>query len=186
VEGPPSQTAVAPPPLHQPAAGPPPHAPHGEDLRRSHAQARSRRDPPRNATTYPAPFDEPVAGRWQRRLGATAGLTELGANHVTLKPGAWSSQRHWHHGEDELVVMLAGEAVLIEDNGETILRPGDVATFPKGDPNGHHLVNRSDADCVFIAVSAGSLQGGEYSDIDMKWGDQGYVRKDGTPYPRKG
>lgn len=137
---------------------------------------------PINSTGYPPPFNEPVRGRWQRRLGKAAGLTELGASYVTLKPGAWSSQRHWHEGEDEFLVMLEGEAVLIEDEGETILRPGDCAAWPKGIENGHHLVNRSDSDCVFVALSAGDDSRGSYSDIDMRWTPEGYVHKDGTPY----
>lgn len=139
--------------------------------------------PQTNATGYPPPFDAPVQGRWYRRLAPPAELSAMGASHVTLKPGAWSSQRHWHEGEDELVVMLAGEAVLIEDGGETLLRAGDVAAFAMGVANGHHLVNRSDADCVFVAISAGDRDaGGSYSDIDMRFTKDGYERKDGTPY----
>ena len=111
--------------------------------------------PQTNATGYPAPFDREVQGRWYRRLAPVAGLTRMGASHVTLKPGAWSSQRHWHSAEDELLVMLAGEAVLVEDDGETVIRPGDVVAWAAGAENGHHLQNRSDADCVFIAISAG-------------------------------
>jgi uncharacterized cupin superfamily protein len=135
-----------------------------------------------NVTGYPPPFDQPVAGRWQRRVGDAAGLTELGARHVILEPGAWSSQRHWHEGEDELLVMLSGRAVLVEDEGETELAPGDIATWAKGVRNGHHLINRSGEPCSFICVSAGSETGGAYSDIDMKFTDSGYVHKDGTPY----
>ena len=139
-----------------------------------------------NATGYPAPFDAPVEGRWWRRLAPAGGLTLMGASHVVLKPGAWSSQRHWHDDEDELVVMLSGEAVLIEDSGETILRAGDVAAWPAGAENGHHMINRSDADCVFIAVSAGNKNGsGAYSDIDMTFDSVGYYHRDGTPYPSK-
>ncbi len=70
-----------------------------------------------NTTGYPAPFDADVAGRWVRRLAPPTGMTRLGASHVTLRPGGWSSQRHWHEGEDEFLVMLSGEAVLIEDGG---------------------------------------------------------------------
>ena len=140
--------------------------------------------PQSNATGYPPPFDAAVKGRWWRRLAPAAGLTELGASHVVLKPGAWSSQRHWHEDEDELVVMLAGEVVLIEDGGETLLRAGDVAAWPKGVANGHHLVNRSGEDAVFIAISAGDRDGGgSYSDIDMTFSGEGYYHKDGTPYP---
>src|SRR3546814_5914036 len=75
--------------------------------------------PQTNATGYPAPFDRAVAGRWYRRLAPPTGLSDFAASHVVLKPGAWSSQRHWHAGEDEMLVMIAGEAVLVEDDGRT-------------------------------------------------------------------
>jgi uncharacterized cupin superfamily protein len=141
--------------------------------------------PQTNATGYPAPYDAEVAGRWYRRLAPVAGLTLMGASHVVLKPGAFSSQRHWHRGQDELVVMLAGEAVLIEDTGETIVRSGDVLAWAAGVENGHRLHNRGDTDCVFVAISAGAREGdsGEYPDIDMVFDPDGYARKDGTRYP---
>jgi uncharacterized cupin superfamily protein len=136
-----------------------------------------------NRTGYPPPFNEPVAGRWQRKVAEAAGLTELGARHVVLEPGAWSSQRHWHEGEDELLVMLSGRAVLIEDEGETELVPGDIVAWPKGVRNGHHLINRSAEPCSFVCVSAGDDIAGGYSDIDMMWTVDGrFVHKDGTPY----
>ena len=138
--------------------------------------------PQTNATGYPPPFDKPVQGRWYRRLAPASGLSQMGVSHVTLKPGAWSSQRHWHDSEDEFVVMLSGEAVLVDDSGETVMRAGDCAAFPRGDGNGHHLQNRSEADCVFIAMGSGAGGGGEYPDIDMKFTPDGYFRKDGTPY----
>ena len=143
--------------------------------------------PQTNATGYPAPFDAEVRGRWYRRLAPVAGLTRMGASHVTLKPGAWSSQRHWHSEEDELLVMLLGEAVLVEDEGETVIRPGDVLAWAAGVENGHHLQNRSNADCVFVAISAGSKDkdSGEYPDIDMVFDAEGYARKDGTRYAAK-
>lgn len=142
--------------------------------------------PPSNATGYPAPFDAEVQGRRWRRLAPAAGLSAMGASHVVLAPGAWSSQRHWHESEDELVIMLTGEAVLVEDDGETVLRPGDCAAFPMGVKNGHHLQNRSAAECSFIAIGAGNQKGaGAYSDIDMTFDDAGYFHKNGSPYPAK-
>jgi uncharacterized cupin superfamily protein len=136
-----------------------------------------------NRTGYPAPFDQAVAGRWYRRLAPPGGLTEFGVSHVVLKPGAWSSQRHWHVGEDEFLVMLSGEAVLVDDVGETVLRAGDCAAFPKNDGNGHHLQNRSEADCTFVVVGGGTSLGGDYPDIDMRFTAEGtYVHNDGTPY----
>ena len=139
-----------------------------------------------NATGYPDPFHKDVAGRWWKRIAPLAGLTQMGASHVVLEPGAWSSQRHWHDGEDELLIMLSGTAVLVEDEGETELVAGDVAAWAEGVANGHHLINRSDAPCSFIAISAGPDKGGHYSDIDMKWTEDGkFRRRDGTEYPNR-
>ncbi|MDO7840877.1 cupin domain-containing protein [Sphingomonas immobilis] len=136
-----------------------------------------------NLTDYPPQFAHVVAGRWYRRLGPPSGLTHMGVSQVTLKPGAQSSQRHWHAAEDEFVVMLSGAAVLIDDDGEYPMRPGDCASFPGGVRNGHVLVNRSAEDCVFIAVGAGPDTGGGYSDIDMLWRADGrYTTKTGEEY----
>jgi uncharacterized cupin superfamily protein len=138
---------------------------------------------PTNRTNYPAPFDKEVAGRWYRRLGPAGGLSQFGASEVTLKPGAWSSQRHWHDDEDEFLVMVAGEAILVEDEGETPLRAGDCAAFPAGVRDGHHLRNASDSDCVFVVVGSNAGGGGGYSDIDMLFTPEDkYVHKDGSPY----
>ena len=137
-----------------------------------------------NSTGYPPPFDREVQGRWYRRLAPAAGLSDFGVSHVVLKPGAWSSQRHWHNGEDEFLVMLEGEAVLVEDDGRTTLRSGDCAAWPKGSTNGHHLRNESKSDCSFIVVGGGTNKGGGYSDIDMIWKSEGgFAHRDGTPYP---
>jgi uncharacterized cupin superfamily protein len=138
--------------------------------------------PASNATGYPPPYADAVAGRWYRRLALASGLTDFGASHVTLRPGAWSSQRHWHEDEDELVVMLAGEAVLLDDGGETPMRPGDVAVFRKGDGNGHCLRNDSDADCVFLALGQSGTGVCHYPDIDLHLPEGGACsHKDGTP-----
>jgi uncharacterized cupin superfamily protein len=134
-------------------------------------------------TGYPPPFNQAVAGRHYRRLAPATGLTDFGVSEVTLDPGAWSSQRHWHDGEDEFLVMVEGEAVLVEDDGRTVMRPGDLAAWPKGDTNGHHLINESDTPCRFIVFSGGKNTGGGYSDIDMLFTADGrYTHKDRTPY----
>jgi len=137
-----------------------------------------------NRTGYPPPYAEMMAQRHYRRLAPAAGIEDFGASHVVLEPGGISSQRHWHEGEDEVVVMLAGEAVLIEDEGETMMRPGDIAAFPKGVPNGHHLINRSTAPCIFLALGKPSTTDCHYPDIDMHLdaASQAFVRKDGSAF----
>jgi len=135
-----------------------------------------------NRTGYPPPHDAPMAKRHYRRLAPAAGIEDFGVSHVVLEPGGISSQRHWH--EDEVVVMIEGEAVLVEDEGETALRPGDIATFAKGVANGHHLVNRSAAPCVFVAVGKPSASDCHYPDIDMHLdvAEGQFTHKDGSPY----
>ena len=138
---------------------------------------------PTNQSTYPEEFRAPVQRTWKRRVGRAAAFSALGATHVTLEPGAWSSQRHWHIGEDELLVILSGEAVLVEDEGRTPLKTGDICVWPKDTGNGHQLINESQAECSFIAVSAGDPTSGcVYSDIDLRIEGGRYVRKDGTDY----
>ena len=137
-----------------------------------------------NRTGYPPPFAEAMAKRHYRRIAPAAGLQDFGVSHVSLEPGGISSQRHWHEGEDELVIMLKGEAVLVEEGGETSMRAGDIAAFPKGVPNGHHLVNRSGAPCVFVAVGRVAATDCHYPDIDLHLdaASSRFTRKDGTPY----
>lgn len=139
-------------------------------------------------TRYPAPHDEPCKKRENVRLGQAGGLTQFGVNITLLKPGVWSSQRHWHEKEDEFVYVLAGEVVLVTDEGEETLRAGDCAAFKAGVHNGHCLQNRSNAEARILTVgSIDDADWGEYPDIDMKFwpgrysGGGGYTKKDGTP-----
>lgn len=137
-------------------------------------------------TGYPPPFNAPCADRIRRRLGNAGGLTDFGVNLMHLPPSSWSSQRHWHSHEDEFVYVLEGELVLIEDDGETVLRAGDCATFAKGTGNGHHMMNRSDSVAIYLEVGTRSPDDvTTCSDIDMMSAntDGRFVHKDGTPYP---
>jgi uncharacterized cupin superfamily protein len=137
-----------------------------------------------NRTGYPPPFAEAMAKRHYRKLAGPAGIEDFGISHVRLEPGGISSQRHWHEAEDELVIMLEGEAVLIEGGGETVIRAGDIAAFPKGVADGHHLVNRSGSPCTFVAIGRVAVSDCHYPDIDMHLDSAAgaFVHKDGTPY----
>jgi uncharacterized cupin superfamily protein len=139
------------------------------------------------ATNYPPPFNKAVEGRARKRLARAAGLTQFGVNICTLKPGAASSQRHWHENEDELVYVLEGEVVLCEDGGETVLKAGDAAAWKAGVADGHCIVNRSSKDAVLMEVGTRApTERAHYSDIDMKVvrDETGfrYTRKNGEPY----
>jgi uncharacterized cupin superfamily protein len=142
-----------------------------------------------DGSNYPSPFDEPCRGQFSARVGRAAGLTAFGANISRLPPGVWSSQRHWHTHEDEVVCVLQGELTLVTDAGEELLRPGDVAVFRAGDPDGHHLINKSAADALVLEIGNADPYHDRctYPDIDMiaEPGVNYYSHRDGTPYPSK-
>lgn len=142
---------------------------------------------PRAGSGYPEVYRAEVAGRSALRLGAAGGLTQFGVNLITLEPGAWSSQRHWHLNEDEFVMVTRGELTLITDAGAETLRPGDCAAFPAGVADGHHLVNRTDAPGAFLVVGTrAEVDEVTYPDIDMKAvskdGVHSFTRRDGSPF----
>jgi uncharacterized cupin superfamily protein len=139
----------------------------------------------RTGSGYPPPFDAACATRTRKRLGAAGGLRDFGVNLMTLPPGGWSSQRHWHSHEDEFVFVLEGELVLVEDAGETVLLAGDCAAFPKGTGNGHHMINRSTTVAVYLEVGSRHPEDlTTCSDVDMKSSstDGRFVHKNGIPY----
>jgi uncharacterized cupin superfamily protein len=141
--------------------------------------------PGRKGTGYPAPFNAMSTERVRQRLGDAGGLKDFGVNLMHLPPGNWSSQRHWHSHEDEFVYVLEGELTLIEDGGETVLRAGDCAAFPKATGNGHHMINKSTAMAVYLEVGSRSPEDvTTCSDIDMMStnADGRFVHKDGRPY----
>ena len=136
---------------------------------------------------YPEPFRARMGETDWRRLGNVFGLTQFGVNLETFQPGAQSALRHWHTLDDEFVYVLEGELVLIEDEGETVLRPGDAAGFKANVPNGHHLVNKTQRDAVYLEIGTrAATERAHYPDVDLEFiRDKDKVqvrRKSGEPY----
>jgi uncharacterized cupin superfamily protein len=138
----------------------------------------------RRTNYLPPPLDAPCWAKTRRKLGDAAGLTQFGVNLLTLEPGGWSAQRHWHASEDEFIFVVSGEVMLVDEAGEHLLRAGDCAGFKAGDPDGHHLQNRSGADAVVLEIGARVLEGYlcHYPDVDLLGDTEGYKHKDGTPF----
>ena len=127
--------------------------------------------PLKTGSGYPAPFKPPVAARSWRPLGDHAGISQFGVNLVELPPGCWSSQRHWHSREDELVYVLEGELVLVTEAGEQTVAAGQAAAFPGGKADGHHFINRGTATARFLAVGSRIKEDEcHYPDIDLHVG----------------
>ncbi len=143
--------------------------------------------PARTGSGYPAPFSKVNEAKIRRQLGLAGGLSQFGVNLSTLPPGAQSSLRHWHQSEDEFVMVVSGQATLIDDDGEQAMGPGDCAAFPAGKPNAHHIVNNSDADVLILEIGTRApTETGHYPDDDLsaRKAPDGYVftHKDGTAY----
>lgn len=143
--------------------------------------------PVKTGSIYPEPYATMMKGRSSLRLGDAGGLTQFGVNLVSLDPGAMSSLRHWHMAEDEFVMVTEGECVMVQDEGETVMRPGDCAAFPAGSTNGHHFLNRTDRVAKFLVIgSKAKREVATYSDVDMmvemEGGKARFTYKDGTDW----
>ncbi len=103
-------------------------------------------------TEAPAIHPEWFEGNREQRLARVLGITQFGVNLVTLEPGAYSALRHWHEQEDEFMLVLSGDLLLIDENGEHPLTQGMYAAFPAGAANAHHLANRSSAEASFLSI----------------------------------
>lgn len=142
--------------------------------------------PLETGSSYPEPYATEMGDRSWQSLGDAGGLTQFGVRLMIMQPGSKSSLRHWHKTEDEFVMVTEGELILVQDNGEITVRPGDCAAFPAGDTNGHHLINRTDAEARFLVIGTRvSHDVCTYSDVDLRVeldGARGvFTRKDGTP-----
>ena len=126
------------------------------------------RVPVQQLASYPMQYAAVIAGREKQRLGDAVGLTQFGVNITRIKPGSGSALRHWHEQEDEFIYMLEGELVLQEDEGETVLKPGDAAGFQAGSGIGHCLINRSTVDAIYLEVGTrAASERVHYSDVDL-------------------
>jgi uncharacterized cupin superfamily protein len=91
---------------------------------------------------------------WRRaRIGRQAGAERLGASLFDLPPGQALFPLHYHFGNEEMLIVLAGTPSLRSLDGERKLEPGEVVSFPRGEVGAHQIVNRSDGDARVLMVS---------------------------------
>ena len=142
--------------------------------------------PAQQIASYPREFAAVISGREKQRIGDAAGLTQFGVNVTRIKAGSASALRHWHEQEDEFIYMIEGELVLQENDGETVLKPGDAAGWRANGGIGHCLINRSDRDALYLEVGTRSKdERVHYPDVDFRLerDDKGrrWMRKSGEP-----
>jgi uncharacterized cupin superfamily protein len=142
--------------------------------------------PAQQVASYPMKFAAVIAGREKQKLGDAVGLTQFGVNITRVKPGSASALRHWHEQEDEFIYMLEGELILAENDGETVLKPGDAAGFKCGSGIGHCLINRGSRDAIYLEIGTrAASERVHYCDVDMIMERDGtgrrYLSRSGAP-----
>jgi uncharacterized cupin superfamily protein len=88
-----------------------------------------------------------------RRL-VRAESNRLGASVWELQPDASQFVYHFHHGSEELLVVLRGTPTVRMHDGERVLSEGDVVPFPAGPEGGHQIRNDGDEIARVLLVSA--------------------------------
>ena len=94
----------------------------------------------------------PFRGR-TARIGASAGAERLGATLYEIDPGQNGSPFHLHHGNEELIVILAGHPTLRASDGTRVLEPGEVVACPVGPAGAHQLQNRTNEPVRALVIS---------------------------------
>jgi uncharacterized cupin superfamily protein len=96
----------------------------------------------------------PLVEGWRssyRRL-VPAG-NSLGMSLYELEPGQTQCPYHFHHGEDELILVLRGRPTLRTPEGERQLEPGDFVHFPRGPAGAHRVHNATDEPARYVVGS---------------------------------
>ena len=92
------------------------------------------------------------AGR-RAKLGEQAGAEHLGASLYELAPGSAPFPLHYHLGNEELLVAIAGELALRTTSGDRSLEPGEVVACPAGPAGAHQVVNRGQGPARVLIIS---------------------------------
>lgn len=88
-----------------------------------------------------------------RRLIREAGRPLSGAVWE-LPPGSRGVDYHFHHGTEELLIVLRGIATLRTPDGERALPEGTVAHFSPGQGGAHTVMNLSDQPMRYVMIAA--------------------------------
>jgi uncharacterized cupin superfamily protein len=141
-------------------------------------------------------------GVTMRGVAKAAGAELLGATAYELAPGARWADLHYHHANEELLLVLEGTPTLHTLEGSRELEPGDVVAFRRGRRGAHRLSNESSAPTRFVLVSTMTMpEVVEYPESERvfvmsepPWTDapydetrgrviRGFAMQDGLPIP---
>jgi uncharacterized cupin superfamily protein len=105
------------------------------------------------ATDWDAVQEEPGYG-WSRiRLARRLGGELLGASVYVLAPGQKSFPYHFHHANEEMLIVVEGEVTVRTPDGESLAGPGDALAFTRGRRGAHQVRNDSGSDARVLIIS---------------------------------
>ena len=78
----------------------------------------------------------------------------LGMSLYELLPGQTQAPYHFHHGTEELILVVRGRPKLRTPDGEQQLAPGDFVHFPTGPGGAHQVVNWTDESVRYVLGSS--------------------------------
>ena len=116
-----------------------------------------------------------------RGLSDLLGATQWGGTVYEVAPGRTMWPYHWHVGEEEWLLVLAGTPTLRTSDGERPMRPWDLAVFRRGPEGAHQLRNDTDEPVRVLMLS--TLSDPEicvYPDSGKVGASGGWSRKDGV------
>jgi uncharacterized cupin superfamily protein len=88
------------------------------------------------------------------RLGYELGAELIGASLWEVPPGEAAYPYHFHYGEEELIIVLAGRPSLRTPEGIRELEEGEALRFPLGEEGAHQILNRTEVTATFLAISS--------------------------------
>ncbi len=77
----------------------------------------------------------------------------LGATVYEIGPGNFVPY-HFHHASEEMLIVLEGEMTMKTEEGERLVRRGEVVIFPVGPAGAHGFRNDGEGRCRYIVASS--------------------------------
>ena len=78
---------------------------------------------------------------------------DIGASLYVLKPGATTGNYHFHHGIEEILILIEGQPTLRTPQGKRVLDLGEVVHFEKGYTGAHQIINHTDQEVRLVMMS---------------------------------
>lgn len=110
-------------------------------------------------------------------LSKEFGAERLGFHLEVIDPHNFSAPYHYHSDEEELFLVLEGEAIVRRNNEFRKVGPGDLIFYQVGPDTAHNMYNHTDKPFKFLAISNDSKKDiCHYPDSKKVSSESGYMQ----------